>query len=49
MELNDQEQLRRNALQELYSLGIDPYPADLIEINTDSQYIHDNFETKGAE
>ena len=49
MELNDQEQLRRNALQELYSLGIDPYPADLFEINADSQFVLDNFEAKGAE
>jgi len=49
MELNDQEQLRRNALKELYSLGIDPYPAELFEITADSQFILDNFETKGAE
>ena len=49
MELNEQEQLRRKALEELYSLGIDPYPADLFEINTSSQYILDNFETKEKE
>ncbi len=49
MELNEQEQLRRNALQELYSLGINPYPADLFEINTDSEYILNNFESKGSE
>lgn len=49
MELNDQEQLRHNALNELYSLGINPYPADLYEINTDSKFIHENFETKSSE
>jgi lysyl-tRNA synthetase class 2 len=49
MELNEQEQLRRKALEELYSLGIDPYPAELFEVNTDSQYILENFETKEGE
>ncbi|MBK9047091.1 MAG: lysine--tRNA ligase [Bacteroidetes bacterium] len=44
MELNDQEQLRRKALDELYSLGINPYPAELFEFNTTSKYILDNFE-----
>lgn len=49
MELNEQEQLRRKALEELYSLGIDPYPAELFEVNTDTQYILENFETKEGE
>ncbi len=49
MEHNEQEQLRRKALEELYSLGINPYPAELFEININSQYIHDNFEAKGTE
>lgn len=49
MEHNEQEQLRRKALEELHSLGINPYPAELFEINTNSQYIHDNFEAKGTE
>jgi lysyl-tRNA synthetase class 2 len=44
MELNDQEQLRRKALDELYSLGINPYPAELFEFNTTSKYVLDNFE-----
>ena len=44
MELNDQEQLRRKALDELYSLGINPYPAELFEFNATSKYILDNFE-----
>jgi lysyl-tRNA synthetase, class II len=49
MELNEQEQLRRKALEELYSLGIDPYPAELFEVNTDTAYILANFETKEGE
>ena len=49
MELNEQEQLRRKALEELYSLGIDPYPAELFEVNTDTTYILENFETKEGE
>jgi len=42
-ELNEQELIRRNALDELRSLGIEPYPADLYEINVNSQDIHTNF------
>lgn len=48
MELNDQEQLRRKALDELYGLGINPYPAELFEINTTASYLTDNFEKEGA-
>jgi len=33
MELSEQEIIRRNALQELISLGIDPYPAEGYEVN----------------
>jgi len=36
MEHNEQEQLRRKALEELYSLGINPYPAELFEINSNT-------------
>jgi lysyl-tRNA synthetase class 2 len=49
MEFNEQELLRRNALKELISLGIDPYPAELFEVNTDSAYIHDQFEAREPE
>ena len=49
MELNDQEILRRNTLQELYNLGIEPYPAELFDVNSDSQYILENFETRSSE
>ncbi len=49
MEFNEQELLRRNALKELIGLGIDPYPAELFETNTDSAFIHENFENRGPE
>ncbi|MBP3762603.1 MAG: lysine--tRNA ligase [Bacteroidales bacterium] len=32
-ELTEQEQIRRNSLAELKALGINPYPADLYEVN----------------
>ncbi len=49
MELNEQEQLRRKALEELYSLGINPYPAELFDVNSDSAYILENFEVSEGE
>ncbi|MCD4682963.1 MAG: lysine--tRNA ligase, partial [Bacteroidales bacterium] len=43
MELSEQEIVRRQALEELKKLGIDPYPADTFEINVTSQEIHESF------
>jgi lysyl-tRNA synthetase, class II len=34
MELSEQEIIRRNSLQELINLGIDPYPAEGYQVNT---------------
>jgi lysyl-tRNA synthetase, class II len=34
IELSEQELIRRNSMQELLNLGIDPFPADTFEINT---------------
>jgi lysyl-tRNA synthetase class 2 len=34
MQLSEQEIIRRKSLEELRSLGINPYPADLFDINT---------------
>ncbi len=48
MELNEQELLRRKALEELQSLGINPYPAELFEINTSSKYILENFDKNAS-
>ncbi|MEO6882709.1 MAG: lysine--tRNA ligase [Bacteroidia bacterium] len=44
MELSEQEVLRRQSLQELITLGINPYPAELFEINASAQDIHQNYE-----
>lgn len=49
MELNEQEQLRRGALKELQELGVEPYPADLFEINTSASYVNEHFESKESE
>ena len=43
VELNEQELQRRQSLDELKKLGIDPYPAELFEINTTTKEIHDKF------
>lgn len=45
MELSEQELLRRQALDELIALGIDPYPAASFDVNTTTDFIHNNFES----
>lgn len=42
-ELSEQEQIRRNSLNELKKLGINPYPAALYEVNATSAEIHTQF------
>ncbi|MCL2413215.1 MAG: OB-fold nucleic acid binding domain-containing protein, partial [Bacteroidales bacterium] len=42
-ELNDQEQFRREALNELRKLNIDPYPAAEFPVNATSLEILENF------
>lgn len=42
--LSEQEIQRRQALQELRKLGIDPYPAEAFEINVTAQDIKENYE-----
>ncbi len=46
MQLNDQEKQRRQALDQLRQLGIDPFPAEMFPINTNTKEILDNFESK---
>ncbi len=46
MELSEQEIGRRNSLQELYKLGINPYPAPLFPVDAHSQEIKDNFKAE---
>lgn len=43
MQLSEQEQIRRQGLEELNKLGINPYPADLFEVNASSQEILENY------
>ncbi len=43
MQLSEQEIIRRQSLQELIKLGINPYPAELFEINTSAADIHTNY------
>ena len=45
MQLSEQEIQRRNVRQELQSMGVDPYPAELFEVNTSSEDIKAKFET----
>ena len=45
--LSEQEIIRREKLEELKKLGIDPYPAPLYPVNTNSAYIKANY--KGEE
>jgi len=43
MQLSEQELIRRATLQELINLGIEPYPAELFEVNAFSADILTNF------
>lgn len=45
MQLSEQEVIRRQKLDELIKLGINPYPADLWEITHSSKHILENFES----
>jgi lysyl-tRNA synthetase class 2 len=44
MSLSEQELIRREKLRELEQLGVNPYPAEVFEINSNSQYIHNQFD-----
>ena len=48
-ELSEQEQIRRNSLEELKKLGINPYPAALYEVNARSNEILEQFPKDAAE
>ncbi len=48
-ELNEQEILRRNKLADITKMGIDAYPAALVEINANSKNILENFTPEKAE
>jgi lysyl-tRNA synthetase class 2 len=42
-ELSEQEQLRRHKLGELRTLGIEPYPSELFDVNFSAREILDNY------
>lgn len=44
MELSEQELQRRNDAEELRRLGINPYPAPMYDVNTNSQEIKEGFD-----
>src|SRR3984957_11338652 len=44
MELTEQERFRHQKLDELRKLGIEPYPAELFEVNANSADILENYE-----
>ena len=46
-ELSEQEVVRREALEQLRALGIEPYPADLFEVNVKSTEIKEGFKSEG--
>ncbi len=43
-ELSEQEQIRRNSLEEIKKLGINPYPPELFEISHNTAEIKAGFE-----
>jgi lysyl-tRNA synthetase class 2 len=43
MQLSEQEIIRRQSLDELIKLGINPYPAELFEVSTTAKDIHEKF------
>lgn len=49
LELNEQEIIRRNSLNELKKLGIEPYPAEKFDVTAYSSEIKTNFEKTEGE
>ena len=49
IELSEQEIVRRAKLQEITKMGIDPYPAELVEINATAKDILENFTPEKTE
>ena len=49
MQLSEQEIVRRKTLEEFAKLGIDPYPAELFEVNASAQEILENYERQKSD
>ncbi len=43
MHLSEQEIIRRQSLEEIVKLGINPYPAELFDVNVTAREIHENY------
>ena len=48
-EFSEQEKVRRESMQKLIDLGIDPYPAALFDINSDSVTIKSTYDSSSEE
>src|SRR4030095_4099741 len=48
-QLSEQEQLRREKLAELIMMGIEPYPAPLYPVNSQSDYVKANYKEERKE
>jgi lysyl-tRNA synthetase class 2 len=44
IELSEQEIIRRNSLNRLRELGINPYPAEMYNVNTTAKEIKEQFD-----
>jgi lysyl-tRNA synthetase, class II len=49
MQLSEQEIIRRQSLQELAKLGINPYPAEQFEVNVSAAEIHEHYQNQKIE
>ncbi len=47
-QLSEQEILRRKSLEELYKLGINPYPPEQFEVNVTTEELHSGYEKNPA-
>ena len=49
MQLSEQEIIRRQKMDDLRKLGIDPYPAELFEVNASAKEILENYERQKSD
>lgn len=49
MQLSEQELIRRKSLEEFTKLGINPYPAELFEVNASTREILENYERQKSD
>ncbi|HKZ37590.1 MAG TPA: lysine--tRNA ligase [Chryseolinea sp.] len=49
MQLSEQEVIRRKSLEEFAKLGINPYPAELFEVNASASEILENYERQKSD